>query len=77
MAGSFFCSIRTVPIAAPAMPTSIGDYDIGGFDECLPTISACLYPEPPFAGVMMPDHGEVWALPWKYEIQGEELDFGS
>ena len=52
---------------------SMVDYDISGFDECLPTISACSYPEPPFTGVMMPDHGEVWALPWKHEIRDEEL----
>lgn len=52
---------------------SMSDYDISGFDECLPTISACPYPEQPFEGVLMPDHGEVWALPWKYEIHGEEL----
>lgn len=52
---------------------SMVDYDISGFDECLPTISACAYSEAPFRGVMMPDHGEVWALPWKYEVQGEEL----
>jgi hypothetical protein len=50
-----------------------GDFDISGFDECLPTVSECPYPEPPFASVTLPDHGEVWALPWKHDLQGEEL----
>ena len=52
---------------------SIENYDISGFDECLPTVAACPYPDPPFAGVVMPDHGEVWSRPWKHEIRGEEL----
>jgi galactose mutarotase-like enzyme len=49
------------------------DSDISGFDECLPTVSACPYPEPPFAGMTMPDHGEVWSLPWKHEIGPETV----
>ena len=52
---------------------AFGDYDISGFDECLPTIAACSYPEPPLADVILPDHGEVWSLPWKSEIRGEDL----
>jgi len=52
---------------------AFGDYDISGFDECLPTISACPYPEASFAGIALPDHGEVWSLPWKHQIDGEEL----
>jgi hypothetical protein len=52
---------------------SIEHYDISGFDECLPTVAACPYPETPFAGVPMPDHGEVWSRAWKQEIRGEEL----
>lgn len=51
----------------------MGDYDISGFDECLPTVSECPYPDPPFAAAIMPDHGEVWSRPWKLEIRGEEL----
>ena len=30
-----------------------------GADECLPTIAACL-----FGDRELPDHGEVWSLPW-------------
>lgn len=30
-----------------------------GWDECLPTIAPCL-----FQGRALPDHGEVWSVPW-------------
>jgi galactose mutarotase-like enzyme len=49
------------------------NYNNVGFDECLPTIAECQYPEGEFAGAQLPDHGDVWALPWQYDIQGEEL----
>lgn len=45
----------------------IRDFDIGGFDECFPNIGAGPYPVWPWKGVMLPDHGEVWALPWDTE----------
>lgn len=70
----FFLQHPDRPYRRARYAASIGDYDISGFDECLPTVSECLYPDPPFAGVVMPDHGEVWSRPWRYEIQGEELD---
>ena len=30
-----------------------------GWDECLPTIAPCIH-----KGRSLPDHGEVWSLPW-------------
>ena len=42
--------------------------DISGFDEMFPTINECFYPSKPWKGINMPDHGEVWALPWDYGI---------
>ncbi|AOQ23638.1 hypothetical protein MTAT_12200 [Moorella thermoacetica] len=42
--------------------------DFSGFDEMFPTISECYYPTGPWKGIKLPDHGEVWALPWEYEI---------
>jgi galactose mutarotase-like enzyme len=38
------------------------EHDLAGWDEMFPTIVAC--PSPFDSGVMLPDHGEVWALPW-------------
>ncbi len=38
----------------------------GGWDEMMPTIIACPYPEAgPFHGIELPDHGEAWTLPWE------------
>src|SRR5260370_26982890 len=34
------------------------EYEPSGFDECLPTIAACLYPEKPFSASRFPDHGD-------------------
>jgi hypothetical protein len=69
----FFLQHPDRPYRRARYAAPIGDYDISGFDECLPTISECQYPERPLAGAVMPDHGEVWSRPWKHEIQGEEL----
>ena len=33
-----------------------------GWDECLPTIAPCLWKER-----ALPDHGEVWSVPWEYD----------
>jgi len=54
----------------PLRPVAYGarftDQDMSGWDECLPTINACPYPAAgPFAEASLPDHGEVWALPWQ------------
>jgi galactose mutarotase-like enzyme len=37
--------------------------DTGGYDECFPTVGACTVPEnvPSFAGLRLPDHGELWS----------------
>jgi hypothetical protein len=37
--------------------------DTGGWDECFPSVSACTYPSPPWAGVPVQDHGELWSQP--------------
>jgi hypothetical protein len=52
----------------------VGGYDVGGFDECFPNIGAGTYPSWPWEGVPLPDHGEVWALPWEARPAGNALD---
>lgn len=47
--------------------------DLSGFDEVFPTIDECYYPAWPWAGTLIPDHGEVWALPWEYRMEGNAL----
>jgi len=48
-------------------------FDTSGFDECFPTVAECQYPDGPFAGTALPDHGEVWPVPWQYEVREDEL----
>lgn len=56
-------SFRPVPYGA-----SFVDQDMSGWDEMFPTIVACSYPGPgENQGVELPDHGEVWTLPWSVE----------
>ena len=40
------------------------DGDCSGFDEMFPSISRCYYEDGPWAGTEIPDHGEVWTIPW-------------
>jgi hypothetical protein len=42
--------------------------DFSGFDEVFPTIDECFYPSGPWLSTPVPDHGEVWVLPWDYQI---------
>jgi galactose mutarotase-like enzyme len=53
------------PFRAVRYGASFTGQDMSGWDEMFPTISACDYPGPgSYHGVPLPDHGEVWALPW-------------
>lgn len=48
--------------------------DVSGWDECFPTIVACEYPvEGEYYGRPMPDHGELWSVPWESSVEGEVL----
>lgn len=49
------------------------EYEPSGFDECLPTIAACLYPEEPFPASRLPDHGDVWCSSSSVQIAGEQV----
>ncbi|HEX2325408.1 MAG TPA: hypothetical protein VHQ00_08405 [Chloroflexota bacterium] len=60
-------------IVPPEYGGAFERYDISGWDECFPGIGRCPYPEAPWQGVEVPDHGEVWTLPWHAEGQGEGL----
>jgi len=43
------------------------EYDTGGFDECFPTVVACRHPLPPWEGIPVPDHGELFSQAWKVD----------
>lgn len=46
-----------------------------GYDDMFPTILECFYPDFPWKGVSMPDHGEVWALDWDIAQESQALVF--
>jgi galactose mutarotase-like enzyme len=56
-------------LPAPRYGASFVDAEMCGWDELLPTIDACVSPE---TGAALPDHGEVWALPWRIEDEGPD-----
>jgi galactose mutarotase-like enzyme len=47
--------------------------ELSGFDEMFPTIAQCHYEDYPWAGTELPDHGEVWSIPWDYTIKEDHL----
>jgi galactose mutarotase-like enzyme len=53
----------------PGYGAQFKDFDNSGFDECLPTVGACRYPGTAFRADL-PDHGEVWSVPWEWELSG-------
>jgi galactose mutarotase-like enzyme len=59
----------TNPVRARAYGDTFTDHDLAGWDEMFPTIVACPSPREPSA--MLPDHGEVWALPWDVNFVNE------
>lgn len=48
----------------PVYGSGFTDWDMSGWDECFPTIDACSY-----EGSELPDHGEVWPLPWRCRLE--------
>jgi galactose mutarotase-like enzyme len=48
--------------------------DVGGFDECFPSVGESFYPAGPWKGILIPDHGEIWSRPWRVlEINENKL----
>lgn len=50
------------PYARRTMATAFEDSDASGFDECLPSVSACEI-DGGLGPIQIPDHGEFWRLP--------------
>lgn len=64
--------------------SAYASYDISGLDDCLPGIDACTYPESPWRGTPVVDHGELWSVPWscsevddglRLEVQGHYFPY--
>ncbi|MFF2481695.1 hypothetical protein [Paenibacillus sp. NPDC058071] len=61
------------PLGNKGLGSPFGEGDESGWDEMFPGINACHYPEEPWQGHSVPDHGEAWALPWTAELQRDAL----
>ncbi|MCC7354158.1 MAG: hypothetical protein IT330_10410 [Anaerolineae bacterium] len=64
------------PAARPLGPpdaTQYRDRDAYGFDEMFPTLEPCAYPESPWAGLPLGDHGDVWAIGWNWHKEVDAL----
>ena len=68
-----FLSRTNVEYRAREYGDSFEDYERDGADECFPTVEGCPYPNYPWQGADIPDHGELWCLPWEYEIGKDKL----
>ena len=61
------------PFRPAAYGATFDQQDMSGWDEMFPTITACSYPVTgAYAGAPLPDHGEIWAVPWT-DLGGEDL----
>jgi hypothetical protein len=49
--------------------------ECAGFDEMFPSIDECFYCDYPWKGIHIPDHGEVWSIPWNVNIENKRLHF--
>jgi len=65
------------PYKIPPYGATFTDYDISGFDDCFPSVGQCPYPDGAWKRIVIPDHGEVWAMPWDYKIIQEKGKRGS
>lgn len=50
-----------------------GGSEACGWDECFPTVNPVAYPEPPWEGVALTDHGELWPRPWSWSREDDAL----
>jgi galactose mutarotase-like enzyme len=57
----------------PIYGSAFTDAEMFGWDEMIPTITGASYPDGEYCGTPLPDHGEVWTLPWETSLAGEAL----
>ena len=58
-----------LPLKPPVPGASyVLQHDTGGFDECFPAVSEGAYPIAPWQDQRIPDHGELWSVPWSADV---------
>lgn len=61
------------PLQRVAYGTPFDQADISGWDECFPSIAEVPYPLEPWKNILVPDHGELWTLPWQWRFADDIL----
>lgn len=56
---------NTLSLAAQHFPAEFVREGLGGWDECIPTVAACVV-----RGRRFNDHGDAWQLPWQ-RLEGD------
>jgi hypothetical protein len=51
--------------------------ECAGLDDMFPTIDKCFYEGQPWHGTPIPDHGEVWSIPWDVAVESGRLHFAT
>jgi galactose mutarotase-like enzyme len=62
-------------LTIPSYAADFASFDTSGFDECFPSIDACqIAVEKEGQTVLcdVPDHGEVWSLPWECVVRDDD-----
>jgi galactose mutarotase-like enzyme len=70
-----FFQAKEEKLIVPEYSSKFSKYDSSGFDEVFPSIDEAPYPEGKHRNKIIPDHGEVWALSWDYEIKSDYIIF--
>jgi galactose mutarotase-like enzyme len=85
--GAKLCSLLYKPLALellvqrPGVHYRVAPYDgdyveqgeCSGLDDMFPTIDRCYYERYPWQGTPIPDHGEVWSIPWSASVQEDQV----
>lgn len=71
--GREWLSRTALPLGNGGYASSFAEGDGSGWDEMFPTVDACRLQGKPWDGIELPDHGEVWSLPWRCELREHRL----
>lgn len=61
------------PLGNEGYGTFFASGDESGWDEMFPAINAGAYPQAPWQGRAIPDHGEVWSRAWEHQATSSAL----
>jgi len=50
------------------------DFDLGGWNECFPSVASTHFPSGPWEGSQVPECGELWCQPWKAKVTASDAE---